>query len=95
VRQAADEIAFRNGLAATPDNSTPIIAESFGGRLTAYDIVTDGRLSNRACGRGAHRRDLPPHRGRVWSPGWIDGKLLEPPVSVDHHVMGRRPGESG
>ena len=50
VSQAADEIAFPDGMAATPDDSTLIIAESFCGRLTAYDIVTDGRLSNRACG---------------------------------------------
>jgi hypothetical protein len=27
--------------------------------------------------------------------GWIDGKLLEPPVSVDHHGMARRREESG
>jgi len=53
-----------HGMAATPDNSTLIIAESFGGQLTAYDGVTDGRLSNRACGRGIQRRDLPPHRKR-------------------------------
>ena len=39
----------------TPDNSTLIISESFGGRLAAFDIETDGSLSNRrvwAEGRG-------------------------------------------
>jgi sugar lactone lactonase YvrE len=50
VGQAADEIAFSDGMAATPDNSTLIIAESFGGRPTAYDIVTDGRVSNQRGG---------------------------------------------
>ena len=69
VGQAADEIAFRNGVAATPDNSTLIIAESFGGRLTAYDILTDGRVSNQRVGRGVQRRDLPPHRGRPLESG--------------------------
>jgi sugar lactone lactonase YvrE len=31
----------------TPDNSTLIVAESYGNRLTAFDIATDGSLSNR------------------------------------------------
>jgi sugar lactone lactonase YvrE len=47
VRRVADEIAFPNGMAVTPDNSTLIIAESFAGRLTAFDIAADGSLSNR------------------------------------------------
>src|ERR671925_1787406 len=47
VRRVADGIAFPNGMAVTPDNSTLIIAESFAGRLTAFDIADDGSLSNR------------------------------------------------
>jgi sugar lactone lactonase YvrE len=47
VRQVADGIAFPNGLAVTPDNSTLILAESYGNRLTAFDIAADGSLSNR------------------------------------------------
>lgn len=47
ARQVADEIAFPNGMAVTPDNSTLIIAESHGNRLTAFDIAADGGLSNR------------------------------------------------
>lgn len=47
VRKAADGIAFPNGMAVTSDNSTLIVAESFAGRLTAFDIAADGRLSNR------------------------------------------------
>jgi sugar lactone lactonase YvrE len=47
VRQVADGIAFPNGMAVTPDNSTLIIAESFAARLTAFDIAADGSLSNR------------------------------------------------
>ena len=46
VRRVADGIAFPNGMVVTPDNSTLIIAESFAGRLTAFDIADDG-LSNR------------------------------------------------
>jgi sugar lactone lactonase YvrE len=47
VRQVADSIAFPNGMVVTPDNQTLIIAESFAGRLTAFDIAADGSLSNR------------------------------------------------
>jgi sugar lactone lactonase YvrE len=47
ARQVADEIAFPNGMAVTPDNSTLIVAESYGRRLTAFDIAADGGLSRR------------------------------------------------
>jgi sugar lactone lactonase YvrE len=47
VRQVADSIAFPNGMAVMPDNSTLIIAESHGKRLTAFDIAADGSLANR------------------------------------------------
>ena len=39
VRQVADGIAFPNGMAVTEDNSTLIIAESFAGKLTAFEIT--------------------------------------------------------
>ena len=47
ARQVADGIAFGNGMVVTPDNSTLIVAESYGKRLTAYDIAPDASLSNR------------------------------------------------
>src|SRR3989440_4288033 len=47
VRQVADGIAFPNGMAVTPDNSTLIVAESYGNKLTAFDIEASGSLSNR------------------------------------------------
>ena len=47
ARQVADSLAFPNGVAVTPDNSTLIVAESYGGRLTAFDIGVGGGLSNR------------------------------------------------
>jgi sugar lactone lactonase YvrE len=51
ARRVADGIAFPNGMAVTADNSTLIIAESYGKRLTAFDIAADGGLS----------------KGRVWA----------------------------
>jgi sugar lactone lactonase YvrE len=47
ARKVADGIAFPNGMAVTPDNSTLIVAESYGKKLTAFDIAADGGLSNR------------------------------------------------
>jgi sugar lactone lactonase YvrE len=47
ARQVADEVAFPNGMVVTPDNSTLIVAESYGNKLTAFDIAADGGLSNR------------------------------------------------
>jgi sugar lactone lactonase YvrE len=51
ARRVAEGVAFPNGMAVTPDNSTLIVAESYAGRLTAFDIAADGGLSN----------------GRVWA----------------------------
>jgi sugar lactone lactonase YvrE len=47
VRQVAEDLAFPNGMVVTPDNKTLVVAESFAGRLTAFDIAPDGALSNR------------------------------------------------
>src|SRR5262249_48856325 len=47
ARQVADDLEFPNGMVVTPDNGTLIIAESFAGRLTAFDIAADGSLANR------------------------------------------------
>ena len=47
ARPVAGDLEFGNGMAVTPDNSTLIVAESHGNRLTAFDIAADGSLSGR------------------------------------------------
>ncbi len=47
ARRVAADLAFGNGMALTPDGATLIVAESHGNRLTAFDVATDGGLSNR------------------------------------------------
>lgn len=47
AREVAEGIAFPNGMAVSPDNSTLIVAESYGKRLTAFEIAADGGLSHR------------------------------------------------
>jgi sugar lactone lactonase YvrE len=51
VRQVAEGLAFPNGMVVTPDGRTLIVAESYGNKLTAFDIAADGSLSG----------------GRVWA----------------------------
>ncbi|MEE3330144.1 MAG: SMP-30/gluconolactonase/LRE family protein [Myxococcota bacterium] len=47
VEVVADEMSFPNGSAITPDGRTLIVGETFASCLTAFDIESDGRLSNR------------------------------------------------
>ena len=47
ARRVADGLAFPNGMAVQPDNATLIVAESYGQKLTAFDIASDGSLSGR------------------------------------------------
>lgn len=53
-RKVADDIDFGNGMAVTRDTSTLIVAESYGNRLTAFDIAHDGSLSNRRVWADLH-----------------------------------------
>ena len=50
ARQVADGLAFPNGMVVTPDNAKLIVAESYGQKLTAFDIAADGSLSTDGCG---------------------------------------------
>jgi sugar lactone lactonase YvrE len=70
VRQVADDVAFPNGMAVTPDNATLIVAESYGNHLTAFDIAADGSLSQRRVwadlGDGAPDGICLDTEGTVW-----------------------------
>jgi sugar lactone lactonase YvrE len=45
--QVANGLAFPNGMLIMPDGETLIVAESYANRLTAFEITSDGSLSNR------------------------------------------------
>ncbi len=47
ARVVANELAFPNGSVITEDNGTLIVAETFAGCLTAFDVQANGNLSNR------------------------------------------------
>jgi sugar lactone lactonase YvrE len=78
ARQAADGLAFANGMAITPDNQTLIVAETYAHRLTAFDVAADGGLSGR----------------RVWAElagGFPDGICLDADGAVWYaDVPGKR-----
>jgi len=70
VRQVADGLEFPNGMAVTADNSTLIVAESYGRRLTAFPIAADGGLAERrvwaALGDGVPDGICIDAEGAVW-----------------------------
>lgn len=47
VRRGPDGLDFPNGTAISPDGKHMVLAESYGRRLTAFDIADDGSLVNR------------------------------------------------
>ncbi len=59
VRAAAD-LLFPNGMAITPDGSTMIVAETYGARLTAFDVGPDGTLSARRVWADLHGTGIYP-----------------------------------
>jgi sugar lactone lactonase YvrE len=49
VTPVADDLAFPNGMAISPDGATLVVAESYANRLTAYDL--DGGVGGGLDGR--------------------------------------------
>ena len=47
VTVAAEGLQFPNGSVITPDGGTLVVGETFGNRLTAFDLAADGSLSGR------------------------------------------------
>jgi hypothetical protein len=73
VRRVAEGLAFPNGMAVTPDSSTPIVSESFAGALTAFDVGPDGACRTGACGpRCPGDGIVLDTEGAVWTPGWTE-----------------------
>lgn len=47
ARVVAEDLLFPNGSVITPNGKTLIVSETFAGRMTAFDIQSDGSLENR------------------------------------------------
>jgi sugar lactone lactonase YvrE len=70
VRQVADDIAFPNGMAVTPDNATLIVADSYRHQLVGFAVGADGGLSGRRVwadlGEGTPDGICVDAQGAVW-----------------------------
>ncbi len=71
ARIVAENLLFPNGTVITPDGHTLIIAETYGNRLTAFDIDCHGDLSNQRLWAPLPRGDFPDgicldSQGAVW-----------------------------
>jgi sugar lactone lactonase YvrE len=89
VHTAAEGLRFPNGMVLTPDGGTFIVAESLGGRLTAFDVGVDGSLTNRRV--WAQLADAMPdgicldEEGAVWLADASNPRCLR--VSEGGHVL--------
>lgn len=93
ARLCADDLMFPNGTVITPDGNTLIVAETFGGRLTSYNIGNDGSLSDRELWADLPEGAVPDgicldDAGGVWvaSPTTNDCLRIEQGGNVSHRV---------
>ncbi|HZN46000.1 MAG TPA: SMP-30/gluconolactonase/LRE family protein [Ramlibacter sp.] len=82
VRVVADDMHFPNGMALDPDGRTLIVAESFGKRLTAFDVRADGTLHGRRVWAQFEDRGVAPDGicldadGAVWMASPVSREVL-------------------
>jgi sugar lactone lactonase YvrE len=80
ARVVAEDMSFPNGTVITPDDKTLIIAETMAAKLTAFDIMDNGSLSNRRV--WAKLRSLPPDgicldaEGGIWAAAPGRGRVV-------------------
>ena len=80
-RVVVEELIYPNGSVVTPDGRTLIVAETFGARISAFDIQTDGSLANRRAFAeldAAHTPDgiALDAEGAVWAGSFVPGEFL-------------------
>lgn len=82
VRVAADDMHFPNGMVLTPDGRTLIVAESYGQRLTAFDVAPDGTLGRRRVWAQLEGKGVGPDgicldaQGAVWLASPVSREVL-------------------
>jgi sugar lactone lactonase YvrE len=80
ARVVAEGLRFPNGCIVSPDNKTFIVAETQGGRLTAFDIEVSGNLINRRT--WAEIKDFTPDgicldkEGAIWVANPLTNEVL-------------------
>lgn len=82
VRVAADDMHFPNGMALTPDGRTLVVAESYGQRLTAFEVAADGALGRRRVWAQLEGKGVGPDgicldaQGAVWLASPVSREVL-------------------
>ncbi len=82
ARVVAEDMHFPNGTVLTPDGRTLIVGESYGQRLTAFDVVADGTLSNRRVWAQLHGKEIGPDgicldaEGAIWLASPVSREVL-------------------
>jgi sugar lactone lactonase YvrE len=81
VMVVARDVAYPNGVTTTPDGTTLLLAETFGGCITAFAVEPDGALTGRrtwaALPDGTHPDGLClDANGDVWVASYLAGEFL-------------------
>lgn len=82
ARIVADDMHFPNGAVLTPGGRTLIVAESYGQRLTAFDVLDDGALERRRVWAQLEGRGVGPDGicldadGGVWLASPVSREVL-------------------
>jgi sugar lactone lactonase YvrE len=82
LRVVADDMHFPNGMVLTPDGRTLIVAESYGKRLTAFDVERDGTLGHRRTWAKFEEKGVAPDgicldaEGAVWMASPVSREVL-------------------
>lgn len=82
VQVAAADLHFPNGMALAPDGRTLIVAESYGKRLTAFEVRPDGSLAGRRTWAQFDEKGVAPDgicldaEGCVWMASPVSREVL-------------------
>jgi sugar lactone lactonase YvrE len=82
VRVVARDMHFPNGTVLTSDGRTLIVAESYGQRLTAFDVAADGTLAHRRVWAQLEGRGVGPdgicldEEGAIWLASPVSREVL-------------------
>jgi sugar lactone lactonase YvrE len=82
ARVVARDLHFPNGTVLTPDGRTLIVGESYGQRLTAFDVGADGTLANRRVWAQLHGKGVGPdgicldEQGAIWLASPVSREVL-------------------
>ncbi|MDP6375969.1 MAG: SMP-30/gluconolactonase/LRE family protein [Pseudomonadales bacterium] len=94
ARIVAEDLLFPNGTVITPDGDTLIVGESWGARLTAFDVAPNGELSNRRVWAELPKGSVPDgicldEAGGIWvaSPGSNECLRVEEAGKVTHRIQ--------